>query len=42
MALPSAMPAGWPLAWRAWHSLRNPSMSLGMPSNPASLIQVLR
>src|SRR5581483_1770015 len=42
VACPSAIPAGVPLAFSAWHSFRKPSVSFGMPSNPAALTWLLR
>src|SRR6185295_2059393 len=36
VAWPSAIPGGVPFALSAWHNLRKPSVSRGMPSNPAA------
>jgi hypothetical protein len=37
VALPSAKPAGVPLAFSAWQSLRKPARSRGTESKPAAL-----
>src|SRR5258707_10801980 len=40
--LPRQKPAGWPIFFSPWHSLRKPSVSVGNLSKPACFIHEIR